>query len=129
VFVFAPSPSTPYFFLVPLPPPSVPPLAADLPSPSLVLQRLSPGRQRRGCLLYTLYTVHNYLHIGVYRIFVRFIAFVNEPIIHEFIAPPPPAMPTLACNGITRLLRKVRPYPDPPSVCYRRHNIGDGNIV
>jgi len=33
------------------------------------------------------------------------------------------------CNTIARLMRKIRPPPDPPCVCHTPYNIGSVNIV
>ena len=43
---------------------------------------------------------------------------------------PPPHLQSLHyCNTIARLMRNIRPPPDPPYVCHTPYNIGGGNIV
>jgi len=54
-------------------------------------------------------------------------AFVHKSII--LVSPPPTNNAPHYCHTIAILLRNIRPPPDPPFVCHKSYNIGDGNIV
>jgi len=59
---------------------------------------------------------------------IRLLVFVCSRINRPFITPAHSDHQHY-CNTIARLVRRIYPPPDPPSICYTPYNIGNDNIV
>ena len=65
--------------------------------------------------------------LGIYKIFVH-----SKASLHYSQSPLYCLLHLLCshyCNTVVRLMRNIRPPPDPPCICHTPYNIGSGNSV